>query len=260
MSISVVILAKNEAEMLGESIETLKPLNPEEIIVVDDESSDDTASIAQFKGAKIITHKKKDFAEARNFGLTKVESEWVLYVDADERVSKELAREINHVIQQKVTAAAYSLPRVNYYLGKKWPHTEQVIRLFQKKALTSWRGELHESPNVEGEIYYLHGPLFHYTHRSLSEMVENTIVWSGIEAKLRFDSGHPPVVWWRIPRVMMPTFFDYYIKQGGWKVGAVGLIESIYQTFSIFITYARLWEMQNKDQISIRQLADKHQK
>ena len=54
------------------------------------------------------------------------------------------------------------------------------------------------------------------------------------------------MTWWRFPRVMYTSFFDYYIRQGGWKIGTVGLIESMYQSFSIFITYARLWEMQQE--------------
>ena len=77
-------------------------------------------------------------------------------------------------------------------------------------------------------------------------MVNKTLAWSKIDAELRFKSGHPRMTWWRFPRVMLTAFFDSYIKQGGWKVGTIGLIESLYQSYSIFITYARLWEMQNK--------------
>ncbi len=80
-------------------------------------------------------------------------------------------------------------------------------------------------------------------------MVDNTLVWSEIEANLRLATGHPPVTWWRIPRVMTTTFFDYYVFQNGWRIGTVGLIESMYQAFSTFITYARLWEMQQKKHI-----------
>jgi hypothetical protein len=75
-------------------------------------------------------------------------------------------------------------------------------------------------------------------------MVEKTNKWSVIEARLRFDAGHPPVVWWRFPRVMLQAFSNSYITQGGWKAGAVGLMESMFQAFSIFITYAKLWELQ----------------
>lgn len=251
MKLSVVVLARNEAELIGECIDSVKPLSPMEILVIDDDSTDDTASIAQYKKAHVIHHKKKDFAEARNFGLEKAKGEWLLYIDADERVSPELAKEIREILFTSPTdITGYTLRRVNYYLGKRWPFEEKITRLFRRENLKGWFGELHESARVDGEIEELTQTLFHFTHRSLAEMVENTIVWSEVEAKLRFDAGHPPVSWWRMPRVMVPTFIDYYIKQGGWRLGTIGLIESIYQAFSIFITYARLWEMQNNYRIA----------
>jgi hypothetical protein len=77
-------------------------------------------------------------------------------------------------------------------------------------------------------------------------MVTKTNEWSLEEAKLRFDAGHPPVVGWRLIRVMITGFWRSFISQGGWKAGTVGWIESIYQGFSMFITYAKLWELQQK--------------
>lgn len=248
MKLSVVILARNEAEMIGGCIESVKKLTPTEILMIDDHSTDNTVSIAHSHGARVLLHNKKDFAEAREFGLMNAKAEWLLYIDADERVSPELAKELNLTLTEAPPdVSGYRLRRVNYYLGKKWPFEEKIERVFRKEKLKGWYGELHETAQVDGNLEELSQPLFHYSHRSLSEMVENTIVWSEVEAKLRFDSGHPPVSWWRMPRVMLPVFLDYYIKQGGWKVGTVGLIESMYQAYSIFITYARLWEMQQKD-------------
>ena len=75
-------------------------------------------------------------------------------------------------------------------------------------------------------------------------MVEKTNQWSDVEASLRFKSKHPQVTWWRFIRVMWSAFYKSYIGQRGFKAGVIGLIESIYQAFSMFITYAKLWEMQ----------------
>ena len=91
------------------------------------------------------------------------------------------------------------------------------------------------------------GFLLHFTHRDLSSMVEKTIEWSEIEAELRFQAGHPEISWWRFPKVMFGEFYNYFIKQRGFKAGTVGIIESIYQVFSIFVTYARLWEKQKDE-------------
>jgi hypothetical protein len=80
-------------------------------------------------------------------------------------------------------------------------------------------------------------------------MLEKTIEWSDTEALIRFNLGHPAVTWWRFLRVMMSAFFTSFFKQRGFKVGSVGILESLYQSFSAFITYAKLWELQNKNKI-----------
>lgn len=243
--LTVIILTKNEAGNIEKCLISVDLLQNKDILVIDDGSTDKTVQIAQNLGAKVIHYVKKDFADARNFGKNLASGDWIFYIDADERLTQELATQIKQVIKFSDTVA-YKINRENYYLGKKWPKVEQLERLFKKSHLIEWYGPVHESPKVNGKIGKLNGSLQHFTHKSLSEMVANTLVWSEIEANLRYQAKHPLVTWWRIPRLMIPTFWDYYIVQGGWRAGTVGLIESIYQAFSIFITYARLWEMQQK--------------
>lgn len=243
MKISAIILAKNEAVRMGKCLESLAWAD--ERIVIDNDSTDDTAKIAKKLGAKVINSSDKSFAGRRNLGLKEAKGDWILYVDADEIVSEELKKQIVSVIENKqLTIAAYVLHRKNYYLGQPWPLQEKFVRLFQKSALKEWYGDLHESSRVEGKIGELSAPLTHDTHRTLEEMVAKTNEWSSIEATLRLHSGHPSIVWWRLFRVMGTAFYDSFIRQGGWRAGTVGWIESIYQAFSMFITYAKLWEMQ----------------
>lgn len=264
MRLSVIILAKNAENLLVDCIESVN--FADEIIVIDDDSKDRTVDIAKRLGAKVIKNTATSFAEKRNVGLHAAKGEWVLYVDTDERVSGELKKNIQSVIlsnsegskekdsspsvqNDKKQHAAYKVHRQNFYLGNHpWPKIEQLERLFKKSQLKGWYGELHESPNVAGSVDILEGYLLHYTHRDLSSMVAKTIVWSDAEAKLRFDAHHSKMTWWRFPRVMLTAFFDSYIKQQGYKAGTMGLIESMYQAFSIFVTYAKLWEMQQAHQ------------
>lgn len=249
--ISAIVIAKNEENRIADCLDSLTFCD--EVILVDNGSEDRTVDIAERMGAKVFTLKTNNFSELRNFGLEKAKGEWVLYVDADERISERLKKEITHLIKdsdrmQKLNG--YFLKRKNFYFGSskenEWPYIEKIERLFRRDSLKGWKGKLHESPVLVGEIGEIGGYLLHYTHRDLSSMIKKTIEWSKIEAQLRFQSGHPKVSWWRFPRVMLTAFFDSYIKQKGWKVGTIGLIESIYQAFSMFITYARLWEMQNR--------------
>lgn len=244
--ISGVVIAKDAENLIADCLDSLSFCD--EIVVIDNKSEDRTGDVAERMGAKIFEYASDDFSEMRNFGLKQASGEWVLYVDADERVTPELISNIKFQISNiENKMAAFKIQRKNFYFGNhEWPYIEKLERLFRKGHLEGWCGELHESPKVKGEIGELDGYLLHYTHRDLSSMVEKTIKWSKIEAELRLKSGHPKMRWWRFPRVMFTAFFDSYARQGGWKVGSAGLIESIYQSFSIFITYARLWEMQQR--------------
>jgi glycosyltransferase involved in cell wall biosynthesis len=248
MKLSAVIIAKNSAELIKECIDSVKFCD--EIIVVDGQSTDNTVEVAKSLGVIVVEGSPNDFSKQRMIGLEKAKGDWVLYVDTDERVSPELAKEI----QKKSTyfdsrVSVYKVQRKNFYLGNHaWPKIEKLERLFRKKDLTSWYGKLHESPEFTGLAADLDGYLLHYTHRDLFSMLVKTNQWSEVEAKLRIDAHHPPVVWWRFFRVFLTGFFDSYIKQGGWKVGTAGLIESIYQGFSMFVTYAKLWELQQNSQ------------
>ncbi len=248
IKISAIVIAKNAEDLIADCLDSLSFCD--EIIVVDNASSDRTVEIARKMNAKVCELSANDFSELRNFGLKKATNDWVLYVDADERVDNNLRAAIIHLTKDSGRAQqlnAYFLKRKNFYLGNhEWPHIERLERFFKKTTLKEWRGKLHETAVFEGKIGELDGYLLHYTHSDLSSMVKKTIEWSKVEAELRYDAGHPKMSWWRFPRVMLTAFFDSYIKQGGWKVGAVGLIEGMYQSFSIFITYARLWEMQEK--------------
>ncbi len=249
MTISGIVIAKNEEEMIKDCLSSLKFCD--EIIVIDNGSTDKTAEIAKESGARVVIYKTDDFSELRNKGLEISSSDWCVYVDADERVTKELEKEIIEKIKNSARYKAFRLKRKNYYLGfskkNEWPYIEKHERVFKKGSLKKWRGKLHESPIVDGEVGDLENFLLHFTHRNLTQMLDKTIEWSEIEAETRFKNNHPKMSWWRFPRVMISAFFDSYFKQGGYKIGTAGLIESIYQSFSIFITYAKLWEKQKKE-------------
>ena len=245
--LSVIIISKDAENERADALSSVD--FADEVIVVDSGSEDRTVDVAKRMGALVFEYNAKDFSDGRNFGLKQAKGEWILYIDTDERVSSELAINIKHKITSPINQniVAYRVSRKNFYFGNhQWPYIEHLERLFRRDKLEGWYGRLHESPRVKGNIGVLEGYLLHYTHRNLTSMVSKTIEWSKIEAELRFKSGHPKMNWWRFPRVMLTVFFDSYIRQGGWRVGTAGLVESMYQSFSIFITYARLWEMQQE--------------
>ena len=122
---------------------------------------------------------------------------------------------------------------------------DYVIRLFNKSKLEKWQYPLHEQPVYSGKLEKLSEALIHFSHRDLSSMVDKTLLFTVYEARLRFDSGHPPMVVWRFLRVMYTEFWLRFVKLGAWRDGTEGVIDGIFQVFNMFIIYARLWEMQN---------------
>jgi len=249
MKLSVIIIAKDEEKMIEDCLESIKWAD--EIVMVDTGSTDKTIEIAKGYRVRVISvaGEKMNFSRWRNKGLKEARGDWILYLDADERITPGLRKEIKETIE-KGNGGAFAIPRRNFYLGKEvrfggaWP--DYVKRLFKKEKLKRWKGKLHEEPVFDGELGHLKEPMIHLTHRDLSSMVEKTRRWSKIEADLLYQAKHPLVTWWRILRIMMGEFWLRGIRLQGWRDGAVGWIEIIYQMFSRFITYARLWEMQQR--------------
>jgi len=248
MKLSAIVITRNEQNTIAECVRHLS--FADEVLVVDNNSSDATVTVAEKAGARVVSYKGLDFSYLRNIGKEKAKGDWVLYVDADERIPKELAKEIERIVKMKGKHVAYRLLRKNYYLGTPWPGHESLVRLMDKNALVGWQGSLHETAMVSGSVGELSIPFLHFTHRDLTSMVAKTNEWSDVEAMLRYKAGHPYMTWWRFFRVMVSAFWKYYVEAQGWRAGTTGIIESVYQAFSMFITYAKLWELQNKSEIS----------
>jgi glycosyltransferase involved in cell wall biosynthesis len=247
IKLSAVIIAKNEENRIAKCLASVKWAD--QLVVIDNNSQDKTADISRNIGAEVHVVRIKSFAELRNIGKEKSKYSWILYVDADEIVTEELCNKIKSVIAKfrlGIDPPAYFLIRENYYLGKRWPEQDKMQRLFLKQNLIRWVGDIHETALVNGTFATLKQPLIHDTHRTLEEMVAKTNEWSDTEAQLRLKADHPPVVAWRLFRVMWTGFADSFFNKSGWRAGTLGWIESIYQAFSMFITYAKLWEKQRK--------------
>lgn len=192
---------------------------------------------------------KGKFKEWRNFGAKKAKGDWLLYVDTDEEITPSLKKEILEVVN-KGEFAAYAIPRKNIFLGKEmhwggW-QPDFVLRLIKKDTFREWVGELHEQPKINGEVGHLKERMTHYSHRNLSDMVDKTNEWSEIEAKLLYDSRHPPMNVFRFFSAGFRELWYRGIIKLGFLDGTVGVIEVIYQTFSKLITYSKLWELQLK--------------
>lgn len=251
MKLSIIILAGNEAEVIKDSLVSAK--FADEIILVLANSSDDTKKIAQslklpLKIIETNDEYNRNFSKWRNLGFRGASGDWLLYLDADERISDSLRAEITKTIIKPLTNSYYVIPRANYYLGKRvrfgGSYPDYVKRLYYRKNFSGYQGYLHEEPVVSGNFGYLKNDLLHFTHRNLTSMLQKTLVWTDMEAEALFKAKHPPVFWWRFPRMMLTKFWQRLILQQMWRDGIVGWISVIFEVFDTFIIYARLWEKQ----------------
>lgn len=250
-SLTAVIIALNEAEMIGSCIDTLHWCS--EIIVLDNGSTDDTVAIAKKKGAQIATTSKNSFAEIRNHALQYVKTEWVIYVDADERITPELAQEIISGIETN-KADVFSFNRLNILLGTAMKHggweKDEVTRVFKKSMIGDWFGEVHESPRVLGKSVKLVNVLYHLTHRSIAANLQKTIVWTPIEAKLLVKALNYRVTPFTVLRKSILEFVRRGIIKSGYRDGEAGLVEALMQAVNVALIYLQIWEFQNKDVIN----------
>jgi len=253
--LSVIVIAGNEQDMISDCLKSAL-FADELILITTPANTDDTLKIAKEITPKLISSHYStpgiDFSAWRNHGAKLAKGKWILFLDADERISPELKSEIQKIINHpdpKFTN--YDLPRANYFLGKRVrfgnTYPDYVKRLFLKAMFLGFKGKLHEQPQITGQSAKITTDLLHYTHRDLTSMLEKTIKWTKLEAELLLKADHPPVVWWRFPRMMFTKFFERLIKQQMFRDGTVGWISVIFEVFNTFIIYARLWEMQQNE-------------
>lgn len=247
--ISAIIIAKNVAHEIIPALESLS--FADEIVVVDNGPSvDETVAIAKKYGAKIVRSVSDNFSGWRNDGAEASSGDWLFYLDSDERVDSRLASEIKRVIKSD-DYSAYTIPRYEIFLGKHLEHwgDSYVLRLIKKDKLKKWSGKLHEQPLLDGKTGTLRNTILHLSHKNIDEKVLNSLEWSKSEAKMLHDANHPHMVGWRFIRVILTEFWRR-LGRGLWRDGTEGWIEIIYQMFSVFLTYVRLWEMQRQPSLS----------
>lgn len=243
--ISVIILTKNEQERIEVCLQSVKWAD--EIIIVDNNSSDDTLEIAKKYTNKIFKFENLDYASFRNFAFDKSKGDWVLYIDPDERVLDNLREEIQ-LLTNDSKHAAYAISRKNIIFGKEVKYgsfsPDWVIRLIKRSEFETWVGKIHEYVKFNGSLGYAKNSLLHLTHRDIDQIILKSLEWSKIDAKLRLDHHHPKMNSWRFIRILMSELFNQGIVRGGFFNGSVGTMDSILQSFSMFITYVRLWQFQ----------------
>ena len=241
--ITAVIAAHNESANIEACIASLEWAR--EVIVVENESSDDTVDRARAAGATVISPKFTTIGAARNNAINRAQTPWILVVDADERCTDELAAEIQKVIANPGGHSAFRVPRRNYFLGKEIKHggwgSDKPLRLF-KRELRYNANLVHEHVDVtNGTVGEVKGSLLHYTYTSLDQYFEKFDRYSRWWAEQNFAKGRRSgagAVFFKPPA----RFVGMYVLKGGFRDGARGLVLACLAAASVMAKYARLWE------------------
>lgn len=247
--ISAVVLTKNEEKNIVDCLETLTWCD--EILVIDDNSQDRTVEIAQKMGASVFAHPlTNDFSTQRNFGLEQAKNNWVLFVDADERISPELAREIKYKISniKNKDINGFYIKRKDVIWGKELKHGEtgniKLLRLARKDA-GEWEGVVHEKWKIKGKTASLNNSLFHYPHQTITEFLQEINFYTTLRAKELYQK-EVKVHWFDIILYPKAKFFYNYFIKAGFLDGLQGFIVAILMSFHSFLVRGKLWLLWKK--------------
>lgn len=246
--ISVVVNTKNEEKNLPRALASVKDL-ADEIVVVDMFSTDNTVAIAKKAGAKVYTHRTTGYVEpARNFAISRASGDWILILDADERISDSLAQKLKEISKDREAVNFYRLPRKNIIFGKWVEHArwwpDYNIRFFRKGAVR-WSEIIHSVPETHGIGVDLPPEeslaIIHYHYDSIEQYVQRMNFYTTKHAELLIKDGYK--FFWR-DLIKKPTneFLSRYFFGQGYKDGVHGLALSLLQAFSELILYLKVWQ------------------
>ena len=257
LPLSVAIITHNEEERIGRTLEAVKDI-ASEIVVVDSHSTDRTRDIAKSYGAKVYEEDWKGYSGQKNSALEKCSQEWVLFLDADEVVSEELKRSIAEELTEP-SADAYMMNRKTYYMGKLLNHVWQPewrLRLVRRNVSPLWVGEIHEDLQVSTQkVGRLRGDLYHYSYRSFTDHMEKLIKFSSASAKVMHQQGKKSGFSKILLRPVFAFLRSYVIKKG-FLDGYPGLIAATTSFVYTFCKYAFLYEMSLSNCKNRRRISD----
>lgn len=245
--ITVVIQVFNEQESIVECVKSALLLS-KNVMVMDMQSTDKTVIRAKQAGATIIKIPNSPYVEpVRKYAFSKINSTWIFILDADERITEELATEIKTEVKQ-TKYTYFKIPRMNIFAGKKWlKHggwwRDYQIRLIKKSAFIKWPNQIHSTVQIKGEPKKLVSPIKHYFHPNLENMVNKTLKFEDIESNLLFKANKK-VNSLIIIRKFFGELYRRLIKNLGFLDGPYGIVESFYQAYSKTITWIMLYEKQ----------------
>ncbi len=249
INLSVVILTKNESHNIKDCIGSARDL-ANEIIVVDDFSSDDTIKIAEPEVAKVFIKRMDNEGKHRNWAYLQAENEWVLSLDADERLTNELKEEIRNLLVGSCEFSAFTIPRRNY-IGNYWlkqggQYPAAQLKLFKKGKFKYEEVQVHPRAFLDGKCGHLANDIIHYSYKDLSDFLNKLNKQTTLEAQKWISTGRQMsfghALWRTIDR-----FFRKFIGKKGYRDGFIGFMLAVFDSIYQIVSYAKYWELKQKN-------------
>lgn len=247
MTLSVTVITLNEVENLKECLDSVA--FADEIIVVDSGSTDGTLELARCHTDHVVAQQWLGYGAQKNRASGLVHGDWILNLDADERVSLALRDEIVQVVRNESPHAAYEIPRRNYVLGRwlrygGW-YPDHVIRLWRRDQAHWGDVSVHEKLTVQGSIGVLRNHLEHYTYRNLNEYFLRQCRYAQLAAEQRYAYGFRTSLA-GLPFKAVTKFVQLYLWKRGFLDGRLGLLMALLGSLFAVARDAMLWEIQQQ--------------
>jgi glycosyltransferase involved in cell wall biosynthesis len=241
--LTVTVITRNEAANVEAALASVAWAD--EIVVVDSESTDGTAALAQRHGARVEVRAWPGYSAQKNFAASLASHDWILSLDADERVTPALAAEIQALLRSEPPQRGYRVPRISHYLGRwirgtDW-YPDYQLRLYDRRAGT-WNGRpVHESVALNGVPGRLGNDLQHYPYRDISHHLATIDRYTTLAAEQMQADGKAPSI---LGVALHPpfAFLRNYILRGGFRDGSAGFIVSTLNSYYVFLKLAKAWE------------------
>lgn len=254
MKLAVIILTHNEEQHVAACIQSAA--FADEILVIDDCSTDRTRALAESAGARVIEHPLNgDFAAQRNFALAQTDADWVFYVDADERVHEGADEELRRVMAEDARAV-YEVRRINVAFGQRMyygGHKPDYPRRFFPRDAVRWEGLVHERTESALPVRRLRGSLLHYTYTSWDRYFQKFNQYTTLMAERQHAEGKSASF---LKILLDPpfAFFRFYILQRGFLDGRLGFVMAVFHGFYTMVKYVKLYDIKRRgtDEKSLR--------
>jgi glycosyltransferase involved in cell wall biosynthesis len=257
--ISAVIIVKNEEDKILSCLNSLKWTD--EIVIVDDYSSDKTVEICKNQGARVILNESKgNFDRQRNLGIKEATGDWILQMDADEIVPIDTANIIRQAIEKADTEVAFNIYRRNFFLGYPLKYAgshEYVVKIFRKDKAIYVGSSVHETLKVEGRIGSIEADIYHYPFNSIRQVIERWNFYTDVEASVFIKNKEAITareIKYRLTWKSLKLFWKLYFRKKGYRDGMPGLAWCVLNVIGPQIKWLKIWEKKYKERILEDQL------